>query len=103
MPVAIVIACGIVRIRQGIAGEVGGNVHAAGRNVELDTKDGPVLLQDFLAMNFDIGRLGSGGDFDPDDAIVDWMQTDSKFNSCNLPTFSRMAKKCQCRRAPVNL
>ena len=39
-----------------------------------------MVLQDFLAMNFDLGRLGSGGDFDPDDAIVDWMQTDSKFN-----------------------
>ena len=49
-------------------------------NVELETKDGTVVLQDFLAMNFDLGRLGSGGDFDPDDAIVDWMQTDSKFN-----------------------
>ena len=49
-------------------------------NVELETKDGTVVLQDFLAMNFDLARLGSGGDFDPDDAIVDWMQTDSKFN-----------------------
>lgn len=51
-----------------------------GINVELDTKDGPVVLEDFLKMDFDIGRLGSGGDFDPDDAVVDWMQTDSKFN-----------------------
>ena len=51
-----------------------------GIEVELDTKDGPVVLQDYLAMNFDIARLGSGGDFDPDDAIVDWMQTESKFN-----------------------
>jgi peptide/nickel transport system substrate-binding protein len=25
-------------------------------------------------------RLGSGGDYDPDDALVDWMQTASKFN-----------------------
>ena len=48
--------------------------------VQLDTKDGPVLLDDYLKMNWDIGRLGSGGDFDPDDAIVDWMQTESKFN-----------------------
>lgn len=54
-----------------------------GITVELDTKDAPVLLDDFLAMNFDIARLGSGGDFDPDDAIVDWMQTESKFNGLN--------------------
>jgi peptide/nickel transport system substrate-binding protein len=51
-----------------------------GINVEIETKDGTIVLQDFLAMNFDLARLGSGGDFDPDDAIVDWMQTDSKFN-----------------------
>ncbi len=48
--------------------------------VELETKDGPVVLEDYLKMDFDIARLGSGGDFDPDDAIVDWMQTESKFN-----------------------
>ncbi len=48
--------------------------------IELDTKDGPVVLQDYLQMNFDLALLGSGGDFDPDDAIVDWMQTASKFN-----------------------
>ncbi len=48
--------------------------------LELETKDGPVVLQDYLQMNFDMALLGSGGDFDPDDAIVDWMQTESKFN-----------------------
>jgi ABC-type transport system substrate-binding protein len=48
--------------------------------IELESKDGPVLLEDYLKMDFDLARLGSGGDFDPDDAIVDWMQTDSKFN-----------------------
>ena len=47
---------------------------------ELETKDGPVVLEDYLQMNFDTALLGSGGDFDPDDAIVDWMQTESKFN-----------------------
>ena len=28
-------------------------------------------------------RLGSGGDYDPDDGLVDWMQTESKFNGAN--------------------
>ncbi|MGI9333980.1 MAG: ABC transporter substrate-binding protein [Gammaproteobacteria bacterium] len=51
-----------------------------GIEVELETKDVPVLLDEFLSMRWDMIRLGSGGDFDPDDAIVDWMQTDSKFN-----------------------
>ncbi len=51
-----------------------------GIQVELDTKDGPVLLQDYLKMDWEMIRVGSGGDFDPDDAIVDWMQSDSKFN-----------------------
>lgn len=51
-----------------------------GINIELDTKDFPVLIDDFQTMNFDLCRLGSGGDFDPDDGIVDWIQTESKFN-----------------------
>jgi ABC-type transport system substrate-binding protein len=34
-------------------------------------------------MQWDLLRVGSGGDFDPDDALVDWMQTDSKFNGRN--------------------
>ena len=54
-----------------------------GINVELDVKDFPVLLDDFQTMNFDLCRLGSGGDFDPDDGIVDWVQTASKFNGRN--------------------
>ena len=54
-----------------------------GIEVEVETKDGPVVLEDYLRMDFDLCRLGSGGDFDPDDAIVDWMQTDSKFNGLN--------------------
>ncbi len=48
--------------------------------VELQTKDFPVLIDDFDTMNWDLVRLGSGGDFDPDDGVVDWMQTASKFN-----------------------
>ncbi|MEM9061589.1 MAG: ABC transporter substrate-binding protein [Pseudomonadota bacterium] len=51
-----------------------------GINIELDVKDFPVLLDEFRAMSFDLCRLGSGGDFDPDDGIVDWIQTESKFN-----------------------
>ncbi|HSE73854.1 MAG TPA: ABC transporter substrate-binding protein [Dongiaceae bacterium] len=49
-------------------------------DVEIETKDFPVLIEDFDTMNWDLVRLGSGGDYDPDDALVDWMQTTSKFN-----------------------
>lgn len=49
-------------------------------DVEIQTKDFPVLIDDFDTMNWDLVRLGSGGDYDPDDALVDWMQTSSKFN-----------------------
>jgi hypothetical protein len=49
-------------------------------DVDVATKDSPVLLDEFLAMRWDLIRIGSGGDFDPDDGIVDWMQTASKFN-----------------------
>ena len=45
-------------------------------NLELDMKDFTVLIEDCDAMNFDLMRLGSGGDYDPDDALVDWMITD---------------------------
>ena len=46
-------------------------------------KDFPVLIDEFQTMNFDLCRLGSGGDFDPDDGLVDWVQTSSKFNGRN--------------------
>lgn len=49
-------------------------------DVQVATKEGSVNLVDFLTMNFDMMRIGSGGDYDPDDAVVDWMQTESKFN-----------------------
>ena len=49
-------------------------------DIELDTKDFPVLIDEFDRMDWDLTRLGSGGDFDPDDGLVDWMQTASKFN-----------------------
>jgi len=51
-----------------------------GIELKLDTKDFPVLIDEFDKMNFDLVRLGSGGDYDPDDGLVDWMQTSSKFN-----------------------
>ncbi len=50
-------------------------------DLELDIKDFPVLLDQFDTMqDWDIVRVGSGGDFDPDDGLVDWMETTSKFN-----------------------
>ena len=49
-------------------------------DLELDIKDFPVLLDQFDSMDWDIVRVGSGGDFDPDDGLVDWMETTSKFN-----------------------
>ncbi|MGM0585544.1 MAG: ABC transporter substrate-binding protein [Pseudomonadota bacterium] len=51
-----------------------------GVDIELDVKDFPVLIDDFQKMDFDLCRLGSGGDYDPDDGIADWITTDSKFN-----------------------
>lgn len=48
--------------------------------ITLDPKDFPVLIDSFDTMEWDLVRLGSGGDFDPDDGVVDWMQTTSKFN-----------------------
>jgi len=52
-------------------------------NIELDTKDFPVLIDEFDRMDWDLTRIGSGGDYDPDDGLVDWMQTSSKFNGRN--------------------
>jgi ABC-type transport system substrate-binding protein len=49
-------------------------------DIELDTKDFPVLIDEFDRMEWDLVRLGSGGDFDPDDGLIDWMQSESKFN-----------------------
>jgi ABC-type transport system substrate-binding protein len=63
-------------------GEIIANMYKENLNIdiELDIKDFTVLIEDGNAMNFDLMRLGSGGDYDPDDALVDWMQTSSKFN-----------------------
>ena len=49
-------------------------------DVELDIKDWTVLVELNNTMDFDMLRIGSGGDYDPDDGLVDWMMTTSKFN-----------------------
>lgn len=49
-------------------------------NVELVIQQWPVLIDNFDKMNFDLLRIGSGGDYDPDDGLVDWCETTSKFN-----------------------
>jgi peptide/nickel transport system substrate-binding protein len=54
-------------------------------DVELDIKDWTVLIELSNTMDFDMLRIGSGGDYDPDDGLVDWMQTGSKFNGPNRP------------------
>jgi ABC-type transport system substrate-binding protein len=66
-------------------GEIIANMYQENLNItlELDIKDFTVLTEDSNAMNYDVLRLGSGGDYDPDDALVDWMQTSSKFNGPN--------------------
>jgi len=66
-------------------GEVIVNIYKKNLNIdiELDVKDFTVLIEDGNSMNYDLMRLGSGGDFDPDDALVDWMSTTSKFNGPN--------------------
>ncbi|WP_299617318.1 ABC transporter substrate-binding protein [Pelagibius sp.] len=49
-------------------------------DIELLTKEFSVGIEDFDTMNWDLRRAGSGGDYDPDDGLVDWMQSSSKFN-----------------------
>lgn len=51
-----------------------------GIKIKLDTKEWTVNVEEFDTMVWDLRRSGSGGDFDPDDGLVDWMQTQSKFN-----------------------
>lgn len=63
-------------------GEIIVNMYQENLNItlELDIKDFTVLIEDGDAMNYDLMRLGSGGDYDPDDALLDWMITESRFN-----------------------
>lgn len=51
-----------------------------GITVTVDAKDFSVGIEEFNKMDFDLRLGGSGGDYDPDDGLVDWMQTSSKFN-----------------------
>jgi peptide/nickel transport system substrate-binding protein len=54
--------------------------------IELDLKDWTVLVELTNEVDFDLARIGSGGDYDPDDGLVDWMQTTSKFNGPDRPS-----------------
>lgn len=64
------------------AGLVVANIYkqVLGITVEVDPKEFSVGIEEFQKMEFDLRLGGSGGDYDPDDGLVDWMQTASKFN-----------------------
>ncbi|MGR3803207.1 ABC transporter substrate-binding protein [Marinibacterium profundimaris] len=51
-----------------------------GITVNVTPKEFSVGIEDFNSNEYDMRLGGSGGDYDPDDGIVDWMITDSKFN-----------------------
>ena len=63
-------------------GQVVANIlkQVLGISVTVDPKDFSVGIEEFQKMDFDLRLGGSGGDYDPDDGLVDWMQTSSKFN-----------------------
>ncbi len=63
-------------------GQVVANIYKKnlGITVNVVPKDFSVGIADFRIMKFDLRLGGSGGDYDPDDGVVDWMQTSSKFN-----------------------
>ncbi|MGF1501331.1 MAG: ABC transporter substrate-binding protein [Paracoccaceae bacterium] len=54
-------------------------------DVKLIQSEFNVGFDNFISMNFDMHLGGSGGDYDPDDAIFDWMKSDSKFNGRKRP------------------
>ena len=64
------------------AGLVLANIYkqVLGITVEVDAMEFSVVIDEFQKMDFDLRLGGSGGDYDPDDGLVDWMQTASKFN-----------------------
>ncbi len=63
-------------------GQVVANIYkqVLGISVVVDPKEFSVGIEEFNKMDFDLRLGGSGGDYDPDDGLVDWMQTSSKFN-----------------------
>jgi ABC-type transport system substrate-binding protein len=52
-----------------------------GVTIEVDPVDNTVLGQRRDTMDFDLILQNSGGDFDPDDGLVDFLTTNSKFNA----------------------
>ena len=51
-----------------------------GITIKIVPKEFSVGIQDFNNCEYDMRLGGSGGDYDPDDGVVDWMMTTSKFN-----------------------
>lgn len=51
-----------------------------GITVNVTPMEFSVGIEKFNALDYDMRLGGSGGDYDPDDGLVDWMQTESKFN-----------------------
>ncbi len=51
-----------------------------GVEIQVDAVDNTVLGQRRDTMDFDLLVQNSGGDFDPDDGLVDFMTSQSKFN-----------------------
>lgn len=51
-----------------------------GIDVAVEATEFSVGIEQFDKMEFDMRLGGSGGDYDPDDGLNDWMITDSKFN-----------------------
>lgn len=51
-----------------------------GITVNVTPMEFSVGIEKFNTLDYDMRLGGSGGDFDPDDGVVDWMQTESKFN-----------------------
>lgn len=51
-----------------------------GITVNVTPMEFSVGIEKFNTLEYDMRLGGSGGDYDPDDGVVDWMQTESKFN-----------------------
>ncbi len=57
-----------------------------GITIKVVPKEFSVGIQDFNNCEYDMRLGGSGGDYDPDDGVVDWMKTTSKFNGSTRDT-----------------